>query len=395
MRSKRSFPTIAVVVLLQVGPGLVSLRAQQAQSVESVRQLLSQGEAAMKRGDMAAAEAAFKDATLAAPTLSDPFLALGLIQLRSGALEAAQASLGRAAQLNPQLKGPHLFLGIAEYQMGHPELASEDLQAELRLNAANLEALTWLGIVNLGSAHPGQAAAALDQAVSLAPTNPQVLYYQAKAHAQVAEEALSKLYQLDPDSALVHRASAENLASSGQPEKAIAEYQLALAKQPGNPDLLEGLGEQQQKLSLYDEAGKTYELALRLNPTSSIAMYNLGKMDVEHGHPAEGVPLLQKAVDAHAKPAPTDFYLGYGLAQLGREEEAVRWLEQAVASQPSVFIEQSAYFQLARAYQHLGRKEEARAALEKLKLLKSQASPGIMNSNAAVRPGVSGTPIGP
>ena len=335
---------------------------------------------------MAAAETAFKQATIVAPKLSDTFLALGLVQLRSGALDAAQASLSRAVQLNPQLQEPHLFLGIAEYQAGHADLASKDLQSELDLNSGNLEALTWFGIVNLESGHPEKATTALDTANALAPANAQVLYYQAKAHAQVAEGALARLYQLDPDSVLVHQASAENLASSGQPEKSIAEYKLALAKQPGNPDLLEGLGEQQQKLSLYGEAGKTYELELTQNPTSGIAMYNLGKMDVEHGHPEQGVTILRKAVDAHAKPAPTDFYLGYGLAQLGKDEEAVRWLQDSVASQPSPFIAQSAYFQLARAYNHLGRKEEARAALDKLRLLKSQASPASLNPDSPVSP---------
>ncbi len=329
----------------------------------------------MQRGDLPGAEVWFRRATVAAPELSDAFLGLGLVQLREGALDGAIASLGKAAALNPQLQSPHLFLGIAQYQAGQSEAAGASLRAELALNQDNLQALQWLGIVALGSDHPEQAVPPLDHAVALKPDDPQLLYYQARAHALVAEAALAKLYQIDPDSALVHRASAENLAGSGQPEKAIAEYQLALSKQPGNPDLLESLAEQDQKISRFDDASKAYEQELALNPNSAIALYNLGKIDVEHGEPQAGVVLLRKAVVTHARPAPTDFYLGLGLAELGQNEEAAHWLEQALASQPSSFIAGSAYFQLARAYQHLGRKDDAQKALDQLKRLKTETAP--------------------
>ena len=45
-------------------------------------------------------------------------------------------------------------------------------------------------------------------------------------------------------------------------------------------------------------------------------------------------------------PAPTYFYLGWGLAELGQNEEAAHWLELALQNSPSPFIEQSAYYQL-------------------------------------------------
>ncbi len=248
------------------------------------------------------------------------------------------------------------------------------LRAELALNPDNLEALTWLGIVALGSDHPEEATAPLDRAAALQPKDPQILYYQARAHMLLAKAALGKLYSLDPDSALVHRALAESLDGSGQPEKAIAEYQAALHKEPNNPDLLEELADEDQKVSRFDDARKAYQQELALNPHSAIALYNLGKIDVEHGQPEEGIAMLRQAIAAHVRPAPADFYLGLGLAETGKTEEAAHWLEQSLASQPSPFIEQSAYFQLARVYQRLNRKDDAQRAIEKLKQLKAQAA---------------------
>jgi tetratricopeptide (TPR) repeat protein len=366
-----------------------------AQQPDPVMQLLTRGQAAVKRGDLTGAEALFGRATVVAPQLPDAFLGLGLVQLRRGEMDDAVKSLAHAAEMNPQLQGPHLFLGIAQYQGGDSVAAMVSLRAELALNPDNVEALTWLGIVALGSQLPAEAAPPLDHAAALRPNDAQVLYYQARAHELAAKAALAKLYQLDPDSALVHRALAEDLYGSGQPEKAIAEYEAALRKEPNNPDLLEGLGEADQKLSRFDEARKTYRQELAVNAHSAIALYNLGKIEVEHGQPQEGVPMLRQAAEAHARAAPTDFYLGLGLAELGQTEEAAHWLEQCLASGPSPFIEQSAYFQLARVYQRLNRKDDAQRALEKLKRLKAEASPAEMpepQTGGPAAAGVAGQP---
>ena len=316
----------------------------------AVAEMLRQGQAAMQRGDLASAQTLFGRATAAAPQFAPAFLALGLTQLRTGATDAAIGSLTEAAKLDPRLGGAHLFLGIAQYQTGQSDAALRSLHAELQLDPNSVETLTWLTLISLGTDHPEQAIAPIDRAVQLKANDPQLLYYQARAHALVAGTALHTLEALDPDSTLIHRAKAEELADAGQPEKAIAEFQIALRKQPDNPDLLEALGDQEQKLSRFAEAREAYGHELALNPGSAIAMYNLGKIDVEQGKPDEGVALLQKAVAAHASPAPSDYYLGYGLEQLGQNAEAAHWLEQSLASQPSPFIEGSAYFQLAGVY---------------------------------------------
>lgn len=97
-------------------------------------------------------------------------------------------------------------------------------------------------------------------------------------------------------------------------------------------------------------------------------------MQVKTGRASSGAPLLRRAVDAHAMPAPTDFYLGPGVAELGQNEEAPHWLELALQSSPSSFIEQSAYYQIVRVYQKLNRKREAERALNQLKQLKANAA---------------------
>jgi hypothetical protein len=61
---------------------------------------------------------------------------------------------------------------------------------------------------------------------------------------------------------------------------------------------------------------------------------------------------------------------------LNQNEEAVNWLEKAMQSHPSQFIQESGEYELVRTYQKLGRKEDAQRAAWELKRLKAQSSPG-------------------
>ncbi len=356
---------------------------QHVSSPEALGQILAAGSAAMQSGDLQNAEAAFQRVTIASPTHADGFYGLGLVRLREGDPRAAIQALERAIKLNRKFSGAHVFLGIAQYQEGQASEAMENVRAELILNPNNVEALMWAAIIALGSGHPEAAIIPIDRGATLRPDDAQILHYQVRAHSLVAEQALARLSALDPDSVIVHQARAESLASARRPIEAIAEYQAALTKEPKNADLLDGLGEQQQTISRFDDAKSTYEEEIAVDPSSSTALFNLGKMDVEHDKPEEGVMLLRKAVIAHAAPAPTAYYMGYGLAKMGQYDEAMTWLEKTLASQPSSFIEEVAYFQLLRVYQHLGRKKQAQDALAKLSRLKAQESPGNHSTNNA------------
>lgn len=360
-------PTLLILALLCLQSGYA--RAQTANQTAQIVQLLHSGSNATQRGDLPGAEQIFRHVVELAPTLSDGYLGLGLVQLHRGEVDDGVKSLSRAVDLNPQLPGAHLFLGIAQYQMGLHEPAAVSLKAEIALKPGNAEALTWLGIVELGAGHPEQATGPLDEAAVLTPKDPHVLYYCGRAHMLVAEAVYRRLGELDPESALVHRGMAESFDVAGQPEKAIAEYEAAIKKDPNNPDLYDALGEANQKMSRIDAAKEAYQQELKLNPHSALALYNIGKIDVERGQPESGVSLLRQADAAHASPAPTAFYLGLGLAEIGQNAEAAQWLEKSLANHPSPFIEQGTWFQLARVYQKLNRKADSQHALDQLKHL--------------------------
>ena len=302
-------------------------------------------------------------------------LGVGLAELREGKPDAAEKDLAKSSELNSSIFSAHMFRGIALFQMNSLDAAIAEMNDEISLQPKNAEALTWLGIMELQAGRPKLAAVPLDQAGELMPGDQNILYYQVRAHTLAAQESFRALFKIDPDSAYVHRAQAEIYSESEQPDKAIVEYQAAIKKSPSNAELYEALGNEEQKVSHTAEAQSAYQSELALAPGSAIALFNLGKIQVETADAQQGVALLQRAIDAHASPAPTCFYLGLGLSKLGKNEEAVGWLERVLKSNPSDFIEQRDYYELVRVYQRLNRKADSERALGELKKLKAQAAP--------------------
>ena len=113
---------------------------------------------------------------------------------------------------------------------------------------------------------------------------------------------------------------------------------------------------------------------LQLSPDNPVALYNLGKIDVEQERVADGVALLEKSVPLLQHPEPGYYYLGLGMLKLGRDSEAMIWLEKSLSGGTSSFIKRGAYFQLLRLYQRLNRPDAAARVRAELKKLEAQPS---------------------
>jgi Flp pilus assembly protein TadD len=330
------------------------------------------GTEAMHENKAADAEKYFHEATRLAPQYPSAFLDLGLAQLREGKLDAAEESIRTSCQLDPKLAGAHMFLGIVNYQMHRFDKAREALKEAIALNDKNAEAEMWLGVVELADGHPEGAVPPLDKAAQLMPNDLNVLDYRARAHTLVARDSYAAMYKLAPDSWQVHRALGESYAETGKTAEAISEYQTALALQPQNPDLYEALGNAYQKVSKFVEAAQAYKQELQLSPNNMVALYNLGKIAIENQeNPKAGVPLLEQVVKTYQHSAPADFYLGLGLVKLGRDQDAIPYLEKVAQDETTGEMPKRAAYELARAYRRLGREEDSRRALAQFQKLKN------------------------
>jgi tetratricopeptide (TPR) repeat protein len=367
-------------------PALLSVYAQNAAAVPEGQELMQRGAAAMRQGKLAEAEQDFRKALAEEPHSADASMALGMTLLRESKAEEAKQALEQATAIDPRIRGARMFLGILDYQRGDFDAALTSLHGEETLQPNNPEVLTWIGIVELGAGHPEDATDPLDRASALEPRDLSVLYYRGRAHTLVAQQTYKKLFALGPDSWQLHRAMGEIYSQSQQHEKAIAEFQAALEKQPNDPDLYQDIADQDQRLSRWDDATTAYRQELKLHPGDAAALYGLGKIQVQTGDPTEGVALLQQAAEAHAAPGPTQLYLGIGLSKMGRDAEGAASLEKSLASDPDPFVRRSAWFELVRVYRRLNRTDDALNAAEEVKKLDAAAQGSSADQNGSPEP---------
>ena len=111
-----------------------------------------------------------------------------------------------------------------------------------------------------------------------------------------------------------------------------------------------------EREGLTDEAAEMYRKALKLDPESASAHYNLGSSLARSGKYAEAESHLRKALQK-SPGAPAYTGLGIVLWQLGRTDEAIANLQAAIEADPKY---KAAHQKLAELLESLGRTDEAR-----------------------------------
>lgn len=333
--------------------------------------LMRQGAQAMQRGDAAAAEAAFRKATVEAPDAAPAWLDVGLAELKQGKLAAAMADFHKSLQLDPTSSGARLFLGIAEYQANHSEEAVADLQQAIQDDPKNEQALTWLGIVELNTGHPEKAVGPLDQAADLSPNDENVLDYRVQAHLAVAKQSYGEIYKLDPTSWRLHQLNAVIDSQANDHQHAVDEYQAAIKLAPDQAALYEALGWEYRALNENALAVNAFTEQLKLAPGNPIAMYNLASSEAENGQTQDALPLLERVVKMYQVPTQADYYLGRVLATMGKYREAAE--EFSRATQLSGEIQLRSWYELSHVYRRIGETAKAHEAVVKYQQLKQQS----------------------
>jgi tetratricopeptide (TPR) repeat protein len=349
---------------------------------EAVRQEMQLGAAAMSAESFAQAVEAYARVTRLQPGFAEGFFNLGLAEERTGKLDEARADLGKALRLKPVLHGAHLFLGTIAYRQNHFKEAEEHFLRETQLDPQSARAFMWLGVCRLAEDKPEAAIAPLDRAHQLAPADVDTLYHRGRAYLLVAKASYATMFKLDPDSIRVHEVLAESEAEAYRTEEAIAQYELAVKTAPKQSGLHESLGDQYWIFGNLDKAGAAYRTELDIDPEDTVARFKLGCLLVVHGSAAEGVSLLQQVLREDSSLSDAHYYLGHGLLELDRNEEAVREYELAIAADPSNDRALSSYYRLSQAYRKLQRMDEARAALANYQRLKAQAQAQVNTRSA-------------
>jgi cytochrome c-type biogenesis protein CcmH/NrfG len=129
----------------------------------------------------------------------------------------------------------------------------------------------------------------------------------------------------------------------------------------------------------FDEAIALLQHLVERAPNNSNAFRQLGVCKTLKGLAGDALPLLRRSIRLDPLSPNHRFtcqFLGQALALLGRDAEAIEWLQRALAADLAVIpaLRANCYLVMASAYGHLGRASDARHAVKKAYQLGSRAT---------------------
>ena len=175
-----------------------------------------------------------------------------------------------------------------------------------------------------------------------------------------AERSFRRALELDQNSSLAHYGLSKVLASEGRFDPGIAEAKRALELDPLSMIIASSLGWELAAARRYPEADAAFQAALDQDPVFSWTyLFRAWSREVR-GDFDGAIADLRKAVDLGESGGMAAGDLAYSLARAKRTQEASALLQQLQREAKTRFV---SGFVLSRAYDGLGRREEAMRAL--------------------------------
>ena len=323
-----------------------------------------QGVTAERQGNSDAAVAAYRRALQSEPNFSVARGSLGLVYLARGRQDDGVVELTKAVAGQPipafhaalgQVMAEKRLFALALYHYGEASLrapsdatiitgqadvyaaqgetirAVDEYKRALFLDPRSEAAAIGLATVHLQQNQPDAGLAVLTTlpaTVTVSPKRHLLLadLYERKGEPKKAESERmlgGKKPKAQPTPKVSDCAVADQLASTGELEKAIEAYRQGLQK---NPDSLEGyekLGNLYFRTNKFDEAAKAYQHAMHLGTKNADVYYNLGQIYEKRGKIDEAIVSYKQAIERYPEFADARLHLADIRMGRGNTQDAI------------------------------------------------------------------------
>jgi tetratricopeptide (TPR) repeat protein len=204
---------------------------------------------------------------------------------------------------------------------------------------------------------------------ALQPHSFEALYWSIQAYERLALQSLARFQQLESDSPRGHVLLGDIYHQLERQDDAEAEYQKALALEPGNPAAMLGLASAYMSDNSIDKAMETARTALERTPQDPEINMVLAETMVAKGQFVEAEPFLMKSLNV--KPqlrGHVHALIGKVDAETGKPDEAISQLKMGESGDEDGSI----HYLLARLYRQMGDTKDAAAEFEQVKAIKQQ-----------------------
>jgi tetratricopeptide (TPR) repeat protein len=378
------------------------------------------GLALVQAGDVRQARAELTEAITGSPNFNDAILALARLDLQSGAIQPAMDALERLLARQPGVVQAYVALGAAYLGQNNPDKAAalarkfmavapqdargpdllglslaaqgklrearEEFERSLSLEPGRVDPLSHLVALDVGEKQVDAAILRVQRQAVLVPKSGahQALLaelYLLKPDRKLAESALLKAIELDPQPLGPYLRLGGLYTQSGQYDEALTKLSQAAVANPRNPTPLVVSGILYELKHDLPKAREQYEKALAINPGIPAAANNLAWIYSEHGGDQEkALQLAQKAKELAPDDPRISDTLGWILYKRGVYQGALALLKESAAKlgeNPQV------QYHVGMTYRQLGDTEAARKALT-FAVKSTEAFPGKDEARAAL-----------
>jgi len=179
--------------------------------------------------------------------------------------------------------------------------------------------------------------------------------------AAKSRAAFEKFVSIAPESWQADVFLGDVARQHGDLASALAHYQKAAQKQPGNSASLLGMGTVYWEMGNFDQAVPCLRKTLELNPQASQAIFELANIAVRRHSEQEAIPLLKEFLAAQPDALAAHADLGRAYFHLEQYANAAVELEKAAIIDERGDI----HYQLSVCLRKLGRTQEADSALKR------------------------------
>jgi predicted Zn-dependent protease len=363
--------------LALLGPALGLLSCKDAETVANEQKIntlqsrLSDGRAALDRGEGEVAGEHFKAAAALSPDDPLPLMLLAQAERAQGNLPAALLALKSASALMGS-KDDTIRKQMAElYQESGNQGEAIKVLKEMLANA-ELGREDILRLARM-QAHQGDAEGAfqtLDRIQSQYPDDPEARVVEVEIQLSSGDELLATkmlddLITAKPELVAARVVRARYLVANGEPQLAEADLSQITDVHALDPEVVELKARAWNQLKRYEEAHKALTGLMADHPRDADLMSLLAEVKLNLNQPIEAEQLVDKALGL--RPAWPRALFVRGLAQeaLGEVERAKENYDEALRSNPWFGPVLS---RMWRLYEKEGQTAEAIAALERLML---------------------------
>jgi tetratricopeptide (TPR) repeat protein len=341
----------------------------------------NQGVTFLNKNDFERAEFEFKTAIELSPQYVEAYNNLGIVYKIQGKLGLAKQMFERAIKLDKKYAAAYSHLGAVLLTQGDVDGAIKQMKKGLKRDATIADIHYNLGLAYVEKTKRDK-----------------------KSYIEEAEKELSIATELDPNLPHAHAVLAKVYYDTGEYEKAVIRYRLALGNEPKDVELWQALGQtylakgepllaqncfqkalemqpesKENHLGLglfylnekrYEESINEFKAVVTLDPSSEVGWYRLGTAWLLRGdaagstspkakrYYAEAATALAKAKKINPQSADASYNLGLIYLKQGKKLDAQNEWEYTTSVQNKYA---PALYNLANLYRGSGREGEALA----------------------------------